>query len=130
MYEDYVCQDHKFFFCLTAGFWLLHCHIEYHGLDGMGLILQVGEPEDMPIAPRSLPKCGDFMYQDEEDDYSQSLLKATFLSSTKCYPQLAAVFFFVMCGVLLVDRYRYRSVIASPMKYSQGNNPKLCIYDE
>ena len=53
---------------ILAGFWLLHCHVEYHISDGMGLIMQVGEPEDMPDHPEGMDRCGDF-HTPEEDYY-------------------------------------------------------------
>lgn len=44
----------------NPGFWLLHCHLEWHLATGMGLVLQVGEIEDMVKAPKNFPTCGDY----------------------------------------------------------------------
>ncbi|XP_013420403.1 laccase-2 [Lingula anatina] len=48
----------------NPGIWFMHCHIEYHVEIGMGLVFQVGEPEQFPPKPKNFPKCGD---QKEED---------------------------------------------------------------
>lgn len=44
----------------NPGFWLMHCHFEWHMAVGMGLVVQVGEVEDMLTAPKGFPKCGDY----------------------------------------------------------------------
>ncbi|XP_058451557.1 uncharacterized protein LOC131430521 [Malaya genurostris] len=44
----------------NPGFWLIHCHFEWHMATGMGLILQVGELNQMPKAPVDFPRCGNF----------------------------------------------------------------------
>lgn len=54
----------------NPGFWLLHCHFEYHMAVGMGLVVQVGEPEDFVKAPKNFPKCGNFV-----PDIDESVVK-------------------------------------------------------
>lgn len=44
----------------NPGFWLVHCHIEWHLSFGMGFILQVGEIDEMVKTPEDFPKCYDF----------------------------------------------------------------------
>ncbi|KZC09029.1 L-ascorbate oxidase, partial [Dufourea novaeangliae] len=44
----------------NPGYWLFHCHIEFHAEVGMSLIFKVGEHEDMPPVPRDFPSCGDW----------------------------------------------------------------------
>ncbi len=44
----------------NPGFWLFHCHMSWHNHLGMGLVIQVGEIDDMPKAPENFPKCADF----------------------------------------------------------------------
>ncbi|XP_013415315.1 laccase-4-like [Lingula anatina] len=53
------------FHATNPGAWLLHCHIEYHVEIGMGLIVKVGEPEDLPKPPRNFPRCGTWQYEDD-----------------------------------------------------------------
>ena len=38
------------------GVWLIHCHIQWHRMDGQAFILQVGEYEDFPETPEDMPK--------------------------------------------------------------------------
>lgn len=45
----------------NPGYWFFHCHFAYHLVAGMGLVLQVGDPEDNPPVPAGFPKCGDFL---------------------------------------------------------------------
>uniref|UniRef100_A0A182KC40 Uncharacterized protein n=1 Tax=Anopheles christyi TaxID=43041 RepID=A0A182KC40_9DIPT len=44
----------------NPGFWLVHCHFEWHLADGMGLVLQIGEPDEMLKPPVNFPRCGSF----------------------------------------------------------------------
>ncbi|KAL1396378.1 hypothetical protein pipiens_010547 [Culex pipiens pipiens] len=44
----------------NPGFWLVHCHFEWHLATGMGLVLQVGEVDQMPKPPADFPRCGNF----------------------------------------------------------------------
>ncbi|XP_058815633.1 uncharacterized protein LOC131679093 [Topomyia yanbarensis] len=44
----------------NPGFWLIHCHFEWHLGTGMGLVLQVGELNQLPKAPADFPRCGNF----------------------------------------------------------------------
>ncbi|ESO98873.1 hypothetical protein LOTGIDRAFT_158826 [Lottia gigantea] len=44
----------------NPGFWLFHCHVEFHIEIGMGLIIQVGHTNQMPRPPNNFPRCGDF----------------------------------------------------------------------
>ena len=45
---------------LLPGAWFFHCHLAYHGELGMALVLNVGEPEQLPPVPAGFPKCGNF----------------------------------------------------------------------
>lgn len=44
----------------NPGFWLMHCHIEYHMHIGMRLIVKVGKKRDMVPPPDNFPVCGNF----------------------------------------------------------------------
>lgn len=44
----------------NPGFWLMHCHIDWHLGIGMAFIIQVGEYEDFVPAPPYFPRCGDY----------------------------------------------------------------------
>ncbi|GAB0095780.1 Multicopper oxidase [Sergentomyia squamirostris] len=41
----------------NPGYWLFHCHIEFHAEIGMALVVKVGEHSDMLSVPRNLPTC-------------------------------------------------------------------------
>lgn len=45
----------------NPGYWMLHCHFEWHMAVGMGLVVQIGEPSDMQKPPANFPKCGNFL---------------------------------------------------------------------
>ncbi|XP_067670637.1 uncharacterized protein [Haliotis asinina] len=51
----------------NPGFWLLHCHIDFHVSIGMGLIVQVGELSQMPRPPKHFPRCGNWEYTGKEE---------------------------------------------------------------
>ncbi|XP_023021671.1 uncharacterized protein [Leptinotarsa decemlineata] len=44
----------------NPGYWILHCHLEFHAELGMSMLLQVGEKEDMVPVPDNFPSCGDY----------------------------------------------------------------------
>lgn len=50
----------------NPGFWLMHCHFEWHTAVGMALVVQVGEPEDFVQAPENFPTCN--KYQPDLDE--------------------------------------------------------------
>ncbi|CAH2239675.1 laccase-2-like [Pararge aegeria] len=45
----------------NPGYWLFHCHIEFHVEIGMALVFKVGEHRDMPPIPHDFPTCGNYM---------------------------------------------------------------------
>ena len=48
-------------FILPPGYWLFHCHIEFHAEIGMALIFKVGEHKDFPPVPKNFPRCESYM---------------------------------------------------------------------
>lgn len=44
----------------NPGFWLMHCHFEWHLGIGMGLVFQVGDTAQMKRLPLNMPQCGDY----------------------------------------------------------------------
>uniref|UniRef100_W8B7R7 L-ascorbate oxidase n=1 Tax=Ceratitis capitata TaxID=7213 RepID=W8B7R7_CERCA len=52
----------------NPGFWLFHCHIEFHAEIGMALIIKVGDNDQMLSAPKNFPTCHDYMPMDGDDD--------------------------------------------------------------
>ncbi|KAH0567139.1 hypothetical protein KQX54_006930 [Cotesia glomerata] len=45
----------------NLGWWLFHCHYLPHLLNGMSLVIRIGEQDDLPHTPKGFPKCGNFM---------------------------------------------------------------------
>lgn len=44
----------------NPGFWLMHCHYEWHLSNGMALVFQVGETYEMVPPPIDFPKCNNY----------------------------------------------------------------------
>uniref|UniRef100_A0A7G3ARV2 Putative multicopper oxidase n=1 Tax=Lutzomyia longipalpis TaxID=7200 RepID=A0A7G3ARV2_LUTLO len=45
----------------NPGYWLFHCHIEFHAEIGMSLVFKVGEHDEMLPVPENFPTCSDYM---------------------------------------------------------------------
>ncbi|KAG5884696.1 hypothetical protein JTB14_013708 [Gonioctena quinquepunctata] len=54
----------------NPGYWILHCHLEFHAEIGMAIVLQVGEKKDMLPVPKNFPKCGNYLPEPFSDDIS------------------------------------------------------------
>ena len=52
----------------NPGWWFLHCHIEVHQLEGMGVIIDEGEESngDKTVTPKEMNECGNFSYTAEK----------------------------------------------------------------
>ncbi|KAH8293300.1 hypothetical protein KR018_012343, partial [Drosophila ironensis] len=44
----------------NPGYWLFHCHIEFHAEIGMALVIKVGDDDQMVPVPENFPTCGDY----------------------------------------------------------------------
>ncbi|KAH8275900.1 hypothetical protein KR026_000389 [Drosophila bipectinata] len=45
----------------NPGFWLFHCHFQYHIVIGMNLVFQIGTQKDIPPVPPNFPRCGNHL---------------------------------------------------------------------
>lgn len=45
----------------NPGFWLGHCHFDWHLVIGMAVIFQVGELDEMEKTPKHFNSCHDFI---------------------------------------------------------------------
>lgn len=45
----------------NPGYWLFHCHIEFHAEIGMALVFKVGTHDEMKPVPRNFPTCYDYV---------------------------------------------------------------------
>ncbi|KAJ8669742.1 hypothetical protein QAD02_001001 [Eretmocerus hayati] len=48
------------FHASNPGYWLFHCHIEFHSEVGMSLVFKIGEHEDFAPVPEDFPRCGNY----------------------------------------------------------------------
>lgn len=56
----------------NPGYWLFHCHIEFHVEIGMALVFKVGEHNEMPPIPTEFPTCGSYMPDDNLEHHTSS----------------------------------------------------------
>lgn len=45
----------------NPGYWLFHCHIEFHAEIGMALVFKVGKNSEMAPVPPGFPTCYDYV---------------------------------------------------------------------
>ncbi|KAK9505006.1 hypothetical protein O3M35_009161 [Rhynocoris fuscipes] len=45
----------------NPGYWMFHCHIEFHVELGMAILFKVGSHTDFPPVPSGFPRCGNYM---------------------------------------------------------------------
>lgn len=57
----------------NPGFWIFHCHIEFHVEVGMALVFKVGNYDQMPQLPRNFPDCSSFMPDQNENIHLTSI---------------------------------------------------------
>uniref|UniRef100_A0A8D8WL32 Laccase-2 n=1 Tax=Cacopsylla melanoneura TaxID=428564 RepID=A0A8D8WL32_9HEMI len=55
------------FHATNPGYWLFHCHIEFHVETGMALVFKVGEHEDMTPVPNNFPTCNNYFYNENDE---------------------------------------------------------------
>lgn len=58
----------------NPGYWLFHCHIEFHVEVGMALVFKVGEHNEMPPLPREFPTCGSYLPDDNLEHHTTEKL--------------------------------------------------------
>lgn len=55
----------------NPGWWIMHCHLELHQVEGMALLVKEGAQHEMNPAPPGFPTCGSFDW--DADDFLDSL---------------------------------------------------------
>lgn len=50
------------------GYWLLHCHLDFHVETGMAVLFKIGEDSDFPPVPNNFPQCGNYKTNDYENE--------------------------------------------------------------
>ncbi|XP_067620744.1 uncharacterized protein Mco1 [Eurosta solidaginis] len=81
----------------NPGYWLFHCHIEFHAEVGMAVVFKVGDNDEMKPAPKNFPTCHDYMPKDGDELVATSSVpvtntnsSSTTLSAHSCSLLLAA----------------------------------------
>ncbi|XP_011300938.1 laccase-1 [Fopius arisanus] len=52
------------FYADNPGYWIFHCHIDFHVEIGMALVFKVGNNDEMPAVPVGFPSCGNYQPRD------------------------------------------------------------------
>lgn len=63
----------------NPGWWLFHCHIEFHIEVGMALVFKVGDVSQMRPAPKNFPMCSNYMPK-MDDVMDRNIASRTMLS--------------------------------------------------
>ncbi|XP_019874659.2 uncharacterized protein LOC109602679 [Aethina tumida] len=79
----------------NPGYWIFHCHIEFHVELGMALIFKVGEHDDMLPVPKNFQKCGDYMPSQNDESENNS--------SPSVPPKLALPFGLIYLCICLLN---------------------------
>ncbi|XP_071848940.1 uncharacterized protein [Apostichopus japonicus] len=64
--KDTVCVSHGSYMIIqfiadNPGWWFLHCHLDFHALIGMAMVVRVGTDEDLSgLIPPNFPRCNNF----------------------------------------------------------------------
>ncbi|XP_071798153.1 uncharacterized protein [Asterias amurensis] len=67
----------------NPGWWLFHCHLQFHSDIGMAIVLHVGKDQDLPPKPKDFPRCGNwYPHGNETDKPPPSQMPSSALRST------------------------------------------------
>lgn len=58
---------------IISGYWLFHCHIDFHAEIGMSLVFKIGEHSDFLPVPTNFPKCGDWLPNHDAIDTQEEI---------------------------------------------------------
>ena len=91
----------------NPGWWFLHCHIEVHQLEGMGVILNEGSREEKTRPPDHMPKCGNFsftveQYKDAIDRLSSGSGSGSDSGDSTSENQTSEDCPFIYCGIFIL----------------------------
>uniref|UniRef100_A0A0P5ZF44 Multicopper oxidase n=1 Tax=Daphnia magna TaxID=35525 RepID=A0A0P5ZF44_9CRUS len=72
------------FMATNPGYWLLHCHLEFHSEVGMGVIFKIGNDNHLPPVPDDFPTCGNWFPSKSSivnENFDSTISKHTDVSS-------------------------------------------------
>ncbi|KAL1506103.1 hypothetical protein ABEB36_005531 [Hypothenemus hampei] len=94
----------------NPGFWMFHCHLEFHAEIGMALVFKIGENDEMPPVPEGFPRCGNYIPSNISWGEKQTECSRNFIVN-----QLETLFFKHSCQSETsgtdVSHFKYRNVI-------------------
>ncbi|XP_071491136.1 uncharacterized protein [Diadema antillarum] len=77
----------------NPGWWFFHCHLEFHVVIGMGLLVHVGTDADLPPAPDNFPRCGSWPTASAPSESTSTPPPATEGGGCAFQPSVALVYF-------------------------------------
>lgn len=86
----------------NPGFWLFHCHIEFHVEVGMALVFKVGDYDQMPSLPENFPTCSNFFPLPTGSTKTTSKSSEMTLKSLAPAHSIAAVLLFPIIVIALM----------------------------
>lgn len=72
----------------NPGYWLFHCHIEFHVELGMAVVFKVGDHSDFPPVPSGFPKCNSYIPLDEDVEQINNIMDNIVDTSNHSFSQL------------------------------------------
>ncbi|KAK6628330.1 hypothetical protein RUM43_002142 [Polyplax serrata] len=78
------------FHATNPGFWLMHCHIDFHAEMGMALLFKVGDDSKYKKPPKDFPKCGDFGRSQGVEEYQAQFFPAETITDHREYYSIHA----------------------------------------
>ncbi|KAJ8298427.1 hypothetical protein KUTeg_024958 [Tegillarca granosa] len=98
----------------NPGFWFFHCHIQFHQNNGMSMVVQVGELNQMPKPPKNFPQCRPWKFSGFQEPGSPSDNECT-SGVSKLLPQWDRL---LLSFLTMKIKHRYPKYISIPVKNS------------
>lgn len=118
------------------GFWLLHSHLGHHQSQGMALVLQEGDTEDMVPTPPNFPTCGSFQITKEQFEEvisdHEKILKAR--KAGKDFGKYSCIFRHFLTSYLIISspfghKHSYQNVKTQTRVVLYGNlGQNICYF--
>lgn len=97
------------FLASNPGWWLFHCHIQFHLSNGMSLVIKVGEEKDFPASPENFPTCNDWPAastkvhkHENEDDQNMTNVTLTCTGSAPLVLSLASAWISLLAFLSII----------------------------
>ena len=112
----------------NPGYWLLHCHIEPHQMEGMAMVINIAQERHSP-APSSLSTCGNFNWSVSEfTEREQFNFEASRFETLYCNcinrAELGVAIAFGILGFLVLVILPYTICVVACCKWRTGKKTK------